>query len=84
MANQTASHENQELRFQRRCEQRQTRLSRTPFETHTHMYGLLCFRRCSNMNKKPINASKISENPKHTNSYQRIKYEGNSFVEESL
>ena len=73
MANQTESHENQHgFAF------------RDDVSKDKRCFGLLCFRRCSNMNKKPINASKISENPIHTNSYQRIKYEGNSFVEESL
>ena len=36
------------------------------------MMSLLCFRGCKSLSKKPINAMKISELPRCTNSYQWI------------
>ena len=42
--------------------------------------SLLCCRGCESLSKKPINATKIGELPKYTNSYQWIKYDSISFV----
>ena len=65
------SQENQQLHIQRWHEQNWARLE---CETPVHMYRLLCFRGCKSLSKKPIDAMKISELSRYTNSYRCIYY----------